>query len=140
MKKIFLVIPLILSGCTTSAYESGWNGEQSYKIFHECAQSSTSKNIYIEQNVDRLVPMGLLTQQEADKAKSHLVSVGDKECLAYAAYGFKPSKYVFTFGPAPKKLLISRTVEYRCQESKISCPGQAFKIADGQVIAITPLQ
>lgn len=140
MKIWFLVCAVILSGCTNSAYDSGWNGDTSLKTFHECAATSPSKNFYYDQNADRLVQLDLLTQAEANRAKQHRVMVGDKECLAYAAYGMRPSKYIFATGPGKEKKLLSKTVEYRCADSQIPCPGNSFTIADGKVIAINQLK
>lgn len=131
MKKIFIPVFFMLSGCTSSAYESGWNGKISGEVFHECALSSWAPGFYFNENVDRLVPLGLLTQDEATRAKRHDVRVGDKECLAYAAYGFNPSKYQFSSNT--KKLLLSRSVEYRCEKSPIPCPGKLITIVDGRV-------
>lgn len=55
--------------------------------FSEFAKTSFSTGFYFPKNADRLVSMGLLKKEEAAKAKLHSVSVGDRECAAYAAYG-----------------------------------------------------
>ncbi|EPB8092178.1 hypothetical protein [Yersinia enterocolitica] len=138
MNKIILPLIFLLSGCASSAYDSGWNNKTSFDVFHECAQSSVATGFYYDQNVDRLVPMGLLTQEEASRAKKHDVRIGDKECLAYASYGFNPARY--NFSNNTKKLLVSRSVEYRCEKSPIQCPGQKITIIDGKVSSIEPLK
>ncbi|WP_146190900.1 hypothetical protein [Pectobacterium parmentieri] len=140
MRKLFFLVTsfAFLSGCSQSVYESGWNREISNQVFNECAKSSFKKGFYFNQNVDRLVPMGLLTQQEAERAKSHNVSIGDKECLAYAAYGFNPTKYFFK-GYLDKRL-VSRSIEYRCEKSEINCPGKLITITDGIVVGIDDIK
>lgn len=138
MKKTLLILIFSLVGCSSSVYESGWNGKISGEIFHECAQSSFAKGFYFNENVDRLVKIGLLTEYEASRAKAHQVAVGDKECVAYAAYGFRPSKYIFSKNT--KGYLVSRAVEYRCNDSEISCPGKTFTVVDGVVTNISPVK
>lgn len=134
MKRYIIMLSVALVGCSNSAYESGWNADKSVQTFHECAMTAPSKNIYYDQNADRLVPMGLLTADEASQAKKHIVMTGNKECLVYAAYGLHPSNY--TFVSNKEKHLTHKIVEYRCKDSPIPCPGKAFTITDGKVINI----
>jgi len=134
MKSKILVAVLLISGCSNSAYESGWNSDKSSQTFRECSLAGLNKNIFIDQNVDRLVPLGLLDQQEAEKAKRHEVSVGEKECAVYAAYGMWPAKYKFTSNT--KKQLITKEITYLCDQSPIACPGYNFVITDGRVSSI----
>ncbi|MEY8711379.1 hypothetical protein [Mangrovibacter phragmitis] len=138
MKKLLLCVVFVVSGCASSAYESGWNAEKTYDVFHECAQTSFSPGFYFPENADRLVSMNLLSKEEAAKAKSHNVSVGDRECVAYAAYGFNVSQYHFSTNT--KKQLVSRSVSYTCDRTFVECPGKKITIADGKVISIENIQ
>ncbi|AJJ62579.1 hypothetical protein [Yersinia aldovae] len=138
MNKIILSLMFLVTGCSTSAYDSGWNDKTSFNVFHECARSSVAPSFYYDQNVERLVPMGLLTQEEASRAKKHDVRIGDKECLAYASYGFNTVRY--NFSRNTKDLLVRRSVEYRCEKSPIQCPGQKITITDGKVSGIESLE
>lgn len=137
MNKIILPLFFLLCGCANSAYDSGWNSKKSGEVFHECAMSSTAPGFFYNENVDRLVLMGLLTKDEANRAKKHDVKIGDKECLAYASYGFNPVQYKFSTDV--NKHLVSRSLEYRCEKSPIECPGQVITIADGRVRGISPV-
>ncbi|MBP2856165.1 hypothetical protein J8657_00955 [Dickeya oryzae] len=134
MKKTILSMVFIVTGCSSSAYDSGWNSDTTYNVFHECAKTSFAPGFYFPENADRLVAMKLLSKEEAEKAKSHNVSVGDKECVAYAAYGFNPARY--TYVTNTKKQLISRDVSYTCDKSPVTCPGKTISIADGKVVGI----
>lgn len=136
MKVKVLIAVFLISGCSNSAYESGWNSDKSSSTFRECSLAGMNKGIFMNENVDRLVPMGLLNQQEADKAKQHMVSVGDKECAVYAAYGMWPAKYRFSSNT--KKQLMTKEITYLCDQSPISCPGYSFVITDGRVSSISP--
>ncbi|KJN14595.1 hypothetical protein [Enterobacter sichuanensis] len=138
MKKITLCFAFLVCGCSSSAYDSGWNSDKSYNTFSECAKTSFSKGFYFPENADRLVSMGLLTKEEAAKAKLHSVSVGDKECLAYAAYGFTVAQYQFSTNT--KKQLISRSVTYTCDKSFVECPGKKITIVDGRVVGIESIK
>lgn len=138
MKKSILCLVFAISGCASSAYESGWNSKTTSDAFHECAQTSVTPGFYFPENADRLVTMNLLSKEEAEKAKRHQVSVGDRECVAYAAYGFHPAKYDFTSNK--EKQLLSRKVTYACDKSPIECPGKIITIADGRVIGVEVLK
>ncbi|UXY09002.1 hypothetical protein N7922_13985 [Kosakonia sp. ML.JS2a] len=138
MKKLILCLAFAISGCASSAYESGWNSKTTYDVFHECAQTSFSPGFYFPENADRLVTMKLLSREEAEKAKRHQVSVGDRECVAYAAYGFLPAKYEFSSNT--KKQLVSRKVTYACDKSPVECPGKIITIADGRVTGIETIE
>lgn len=98
-EKIIESVIFVVSGCTSSAYNSGWNLKETTKIFHECAQASFAPGFYFPENADRLVTMNLLSNAEAEKVKKHKIFVGDRECAAYAAYGFKPSEEKFSSNP-----------------------------------------
>lgn len=79
MKKLILSMVFIITGCSSSAYHSGWDDKVTYNTFHECAQTSLSPGFYFPENADRLVTMNPLTKDEAEKSKAHNVSVGDRE-------------------------------------------------------------
>ena len=141
MKFLLLMLSVfILISCTSmpkSAYESGWNNDSSESIYKECATVWLEKDVFIPQNLNRLVQLKLLSGNDAGRVKIADLRPGDSECLIYATYGLNRSKVKFVINK--NKQLISKTVTYSCKNSQVKCPGTEIEIIDGKVSYIKEL-
>lgn len=136
----FILIAFVLAACTSvhkSAYQSGWNNNSSENTYKECAMVWLDKDMFIQQNLNRLVQLNLLSNDEAGRVKEADLRSGDSECLVYATYGLNHSKVTFFMNK--DKQLISKTVHYSCQNSRVKCPGSEITIINGRVSNIKEL-
>lgn len=120
-----------------SAYPSGWNLDVSLEKHRQCGMVRFAKGTYIEHNLELLIDNGYLTQEQATRARNQDVRVGDPECVAYAAFGMSES--LNTQSRDASKRLISVRMDFRCEMSPTTCPGQRIVVADGHVVSKTPI-
>lgn len=134
-----LLCILAAAGCTPvakrSVYASGWSDYSSGVAFKACAPYHLQKNMPVEPNLELLVARGLLTADQAQRARVADVRMGDPECLVYAAYGLSTDTVTF-FRRTINDGLIHKSVAYWCSNSEAPCPGVVVTIADGTVTNI----
>jgi len=136
----FILSAFVIISCAyapKSAYESGWNNDMSNNIYKECAPVWLEKDVFVPQNLNRLVQLKLLSDNDAGRVKVADLRTGDSECLIYATYGLNRSKVKFVINK--EKQLISKTVTYSCKNSQVKCPGEEIKIIDGKISTIKEL-
>ena len=140
MKYLTLIACMVaVTGCTPvskrSVYSSGWSDDRSGAMFRMCAPYHLQKNMPIEPNLELLVAHGLLTPDQAQRARNADVQVGDPECLAYAAYGLSTGPVTF-LRRTNKDGVIYKDITYWCSNSQAPCPGVIVTVADGKVTNI----
>lgn len=142
MRLFCIVLCVVLIGCSSaqnkSVFQSGWNNETNEAVFIECGACRPSKGVYFQQNLDRLVGLGVLNAEQAMRAAKGDVLPGDPECLAYAALGYNRK------GIGVKKnaegIVIEKFVTYSCDDSDAPCPGIKVIFADGKVTSVSVIR
>ncbi len=140
-KTLSLCVLTLLSACSVtpeSAYESGWNLKKSEGTYKECAMTWLNKDMFMAQNMDRLIALGYLTKEQAIRAAKSEVRVGDPECLAFAAFGLTRGSKL-SFVNDINKNLLERKLNYSCEESNAKCPGVSITIKNGIVSSVSSL-
>jgi hypothetical protein len=133
----FFAITIYLSGCTST---NALNAipEKTNSAHQECGMYHLHKGMPIQQNLDRLITLGWLTTEQADRAASANVQIGDPECVAYAAYGLFISSYKVSTDLAKNE--IARELTYRCENSEAPCPGVKVKLSYGKVVGLESIE
>jgi len=142
MKNVLSLCALtLMTACSVtpeSAYESGWNLKKSEGTYKECAMTWLKKDMFMAQNMDRLITLGYLTKEQAIRAAKSEVRVGDPECLAFAAFGLTRGSKL-SFVNDSNKNLLERELNYSCKESNATCPGVSITIENGVVSSVYSL-
>lgn len=140
MKAVLIIaVAAALSSCAAvekSAYSSGWNNTVSGETFTRCGRAVIGKGFRNPEVLSYLVETNTLTRDQADRATTADIRVGDPECQVYAAHGHYSGPSTFTQNKDSK--LLQRDIVYKCESASVECPGMVYSIVDGRVTAITP--
>lgn len=141
MKYLILIsLSFIIGACSStpkSAYESGWDNEISENTYKECSPVWLNKDMFVSKNLNRLVKLGYLNSNQAERVKENNIRVGDPECAAYAANGLIRSNVTITRNKNGQ--LTSKGFGYSCKNSQAKCPGVFITVSNGRITNIQPL-
>ena len=133
-KLLTLVLLSQLAACSSkpsSAYDSGWTNDTNEAAYKACSVYRITKDLSNPSVLENLVSSRVLTNEQAQRAISGDVRVGDPECLAYAAYGL--DRHKIGTQTNNKGQFITKTATYLCSQSNVPCPGLVVRFSDGKV-------